>query len=127
MPDLMNSELFQTYISMIVINLLITLAVEVPLAIALGVRKMRDIQTVFLTNCVTNPTVVSIHFLLLHFGATYATILAAILAMELAVVLCEGLVYRKLLPRGKLNPYVLSLILNACSYGVGIVLEQLGL
>ena len=127
MTDLINNDLFQAYFGMIMFNLLLTIIVEVPLAFALGVRKMRDIRTVFLTNCVTNPTVVTIHFLMLHFGAEHATIWMTVIATEIAVVLCEGLVYRKMLPRGRLNPYVLSLILNACSYGAGFVLERLDL
>ena len=57
----------------------------------------------------------------------YATIWMTVIATEIAVVLCEGLVYRKMLLRGRLNPYVLSLILNACSYGAGFVLERLDL
>lgn len=80
MTDLINNDLLQAYFGMIMFNLLLTIIVEVPLAFALGVRKMRDIQTVFLTNCVTNPTVVTIHFLMLHSGAEHATIWMTVIA-----------------------------------------------
>ena len=127
MADLVNNEIFRSYISMIAVNLLLVMIIEVPLAIALGVRRRRNIKTVLYTNCISNPIVVTILFLMLHFHVTYAIMNFTVIAMEVIVVLCEGLVYRKLLPRGRWNPFVLSLILNAVSFGTGIVMDLLGI
>lgn len=127
MADLLNNETFRLFVSTICVNLFLTLIIEVPLAFALGVRKFRDIETVIYTNCISNPLVITIFFLMLHFQVAYAIMNCAIIAMEILAVLCEGLVYRKHLPRGKLSPFALSLILNAASFGFGIVLDLLGL
>mgnify|MGYP003369404775 CR=1 FL=1 len=128
MPDhLFDSEVFQSYIAMIAGSLVLVYLVEITLAFVFGARKRRDIETVFIANSVSNPIVVTIAFLMLHFGVSYAIMNFTIIVMEVCVVLCEGAVYRHFLSGGKMNTFVLSLILNAASFGIGILLDLLNL
>jgi hypothetical protein len=112
---------------MIAGSLVLVYLVEITLAFVFGARKRRDIETVFIANSVSNPIVVTIAFLMLHFGVSYAIMNFTIIVMEVCVVLCEGAVYRHFLSGGKMNTFVLSLILNAASFGIGILLDLLNL
>ncbi|MBO4325602.1 MAG: hypothetical protein J5845_09485 [Lachnospiraceae bacterium] len=122
---LFDSGLLYSYLNIIAHNLLLVWLIEIPLAFALGVRKRNPLETVFITNSISNPIVVTIFFLMLQFSVSYAIMNFTIIAMEVCVVLCEGAVYRRYLPKGKLNPFVLSLVLNAASFCVGILPDLL--
>ena len=124
MPDrLFDSGLLYSYLNIISLNLLLVWLIEIPLAFVLGVRKRNTIETVFITNSISNPIVVTIFFLMLQFDVSYAIMNFTVIAIEVCAVLCEGAVYRHFLPKGKLNPFVLSLVLNAASFGAGILLN----
>lgn len=149
MPEsLTDTELFQSYsawffdfvnaheglfriLVMYSYNLFATLLIEVPLAILLGVRNRKDIRLVFIVNCVTNPIVVTCYLLISEcriFGNLTPLFLnGIILFLEILVVLSEGEAYRRFFTETKRNPFLLSFILNACSYGTGVILDLLGL
>lgn len=98
--------------------LLLTIIIELSLALILGVRDKKDIINVILVNVITNPIVVMSQILLyLNFGYTIEVI--GIVVLEILVVPIEGLIYKKVLNYKKINPFILSLILNASSLIIG--------
>ena len=104
------------------VSLGLTLAIELALAIILRVRSKRGLLVVLLVNVMTNPAAV---FLCMALGPNLGRwYLPFQLLVEALAVLAEGHVYRQF--RAELNaalpPFLLSLVLNACSYGTGLIL-----
>lgn len=103
--------------------LLETLIIELGIAMALGVRK-RDLGLVGLVNIFTNPLVTSFSFLvLLNFGRKYVFIAEAVL--ELAALLAEYFIYKKGMEYRKIKPFLLALILNISSLGIGEIINYI--
>ena len=74
--------------------LLLTVIIELIIALILGVRNKKDIINIILVNVITNPIVVMSQTLLyIKFGYNIEMIGIAIL--EVLVVLVEGLIYKK--------------------------------
>lgn len=94
--------------------LVITIVAECTLATVFKF-KIKDLIIVLLVNVLTNPLLVSITF---SVGIFYGNVPRSIttLIMEILAVLCEGVIYKKVLIERKINPYLLSLILNLSSY-----------
>lgn len=125
---------FVEYASMISFNLVLAVVIELSLAYALGVRGKRNFGVMLNVNCITNPIIVTLEFLMIQaLGNGFLTRLLE-LPLEAIVVFVEGLVYARVLrsteadDSGKrevlpMNPFWLSLILNAVSYGVGVLLD----
>ena len=123
-----------------VLSFLITAIAECALAYLLGLRRKRDQELVFLVNLLTNPAVVYLSLLSARFLEPDGR-RAVLVLLETAAVLIEAFVYaRKLdweaLPGGTAagalargRPFVaallLSLLLNAASYGMGELIEIL--
>ena len=105
------------------ISLSCTIIIEITLAIILGYRK-KDLINVLLVNILTNPLLnsllVGINY---YYGLKARTI--ALVIMEILVVLVEGFIYQKYLERRKINGFILSLILNISSYGIGQLLNMI--
>lgn len=100
--------------------LVLTVLIETIVAIILGVRKKKDILNIVLANIITNPPLVSSTFACnIFFGLQARNILEAIL--EISVVFIEGFIYYKYLDYKKINPFILALLLNVASYGLGEV------
>ena len=107
------------------VSLGLTLVIELALAAVFRVRSKRGLLIVLLANILTNPAAV---FLCIALGPFFGGLFLPFqLLVEAAVVLVEGRVYRDF--REDLNavfpPLLLSLILNACSYGTGLILFPL--
>jgi hypothetical protein len=125
---------FVEYASMISFNLVLAVVIELSLAYALGVRGKRNFGVMLNVNCITNPIIVTLAFLMIQaLGNGLLTRLLE-LPLEAIVVFVEGVVYARVLrsteadDSGKrevlpMNPFWLSLILNAVSYGVGVLLD----
>ena len=125
---------FVEYASMISFNLVLAVVIELSLAYALGVRGKRIFGVMLNVNCITNPIIVTLAFLMIQaLGNGFLTRLLE-LPLEAIVVFVEGAVYARMLrsteadDSGKrevlpMNPFRLSLILNAVSYGVGVLLD----
>lgn len=101
----------------LVICLFLTIVIEAAFAFVLGIKTVRGQLIILLANVITNPllncalTVVSFYIdknLFYYF----------LVPLEIAVVFVEGFIYKKVL-NSKLNPFLLSLILNICSYFIG--------
>jgi hypothetical protein len=125
---------FVEYASMISFNLVLAVVIELSLAYALGVRGKRNFGVMLNVNCITNPIIVTLAFLMIQaLDNGFLTRLLE-LPLEAIVVFVEGVVYARVLrsteadDSGKrevlpMNPFWLSLILNAVSYGVGVLLD----
>ena len=125
---------FVEYASMISFNLVLAVVIELSLAYALGVRGKRIFGVMLNVNCITNPIIVTLAFLMIQaLGNGFLTRLLEF-PLEAIVVFVEGAVYARMLrsteadDSGKrevlpMNPFWLSLILNAVSYGVGVLLD----
>lgn len=104
--------------------LLLTILIELIVALILSLREKKDIINVILVNIITNPIVVMTQILLyMNFGSNIEKIGIGIL--EILVVLVEGLIYRKVLRNNNINPFFLSLLLNASSFFIGELINML--
>ncbi len=105
------------------ISLSMTIIIEVGTALILKYRK-RDLVNVLLVNILTNPllnsVIVGINY---YYGLKARSI--ALIILEILVVLIEGMIYQKYLERRKINGYILSLILNVSSYGLGLLINKI--
>ena len=87
------------------------------------IRDKKDILNILLVNIVTNPLVVSVPVL---FNVVYGLFERNIclLILEILAVLLEGIVYKKYLNFKKINPFILSILLNLSSYLVGEIINN---
>lgn len=100
-----------------------TIMIELIMSLLLGIRNKKDILNVILVNIMTNPLIVSILMYITYNRLFNTTI--SIIILEILVVLTEGFTYKKVLTFDKINPYVLSLILNISSYFIGGLLNNI--
>lgn len=100
-----------------------TIVIELIMSLLLGMRNKKDILNVILVNIMTNPLVVSILMYMTYNRLFNTTI--SIIILEILVILTEGFTYKKVLTFDKINPYVLSLILNISSYFIGGLLNNI--
>lgn len=100
-----------------------TIVIELIMSLLLGIRSKKDILNVILVNIMTNPLVVSILMYITYNRLFNTTI--SIIILEILVILTEGFTYKKVLTFDKINPYVLSLILNISSYFIGELLNNI--
>ena len=122
------------------LSFLVTVVTECTLAFLLGLRNRKDQSLVFLVNVLTNPAVVYINLLaVMLLGISVRTV--TLILTETAAVFTEAFVYvRKLdwdrlqfgtatgLLEGRspvIRAFLLSICLNAASYGAGELLEIL--
>ncbi len=106
----------KTIVIRLVVSLLLTLVFEILAARLMGVRHKRDLVTVGLINCATNPPLVFLLSLIPFFGI-YGIAQKLLLVLELLVTGIEGFVYRLCALK---RPFLLSLVLNIASY-VGVL------
>lgn len=100
-----------------------TIVIELIMSLLLGIRNKKDILNVILVNIMTNPLIVSILMYITYNRLFNTTI--SIIILEILVILTEGFTYKKVLTFDKINPYVLSLILNISSYFIGGLLNNI--
>ena len=105
------------------ISLTCTLIIETTFAFILKYRG-KDLVNVLLVNILTNPllnsVIVAINY---YYGLKARNI--SLIVLEILVVLIEGIIYQKYLNRRKINGYLLSLILNIASYGLGLLINEI--
>ena len=95
-------------------SLLLTLLIEVSFALIWGVR--RQLWMIVLMNIITNPTVVTLHFLIANYTAWNLPV--CIFLLETAAVAVEARLCRVLLP----HPWLFALCINLVSFGIGCLL-----
>ena len=104
--------------------LLCTIIIECIIGFIIGVRNKKDFLNIILVNIVTNPIVVSVPIYVMinyDYNARYTTLYI----LEVLAVIVEGLIYSKVLKYKKINPFLISLILNLGSYFIGEVINKI--
>lgn len=101
--------------------LLVTIIIELLVALILKVKDKKDILNIILVNTMTNPLLVSLTVYITYNRLFNRTI--SIIILEFLVVLIEGFTYKKVLKYKKINPFILSLILNFLSYFIGEIIN----
>ena len=85
----------------------------------------KDLLNILLVNIFTNPIVSSVPvYFNVKYGVSGRNI--SLLVLELLVLIVEGFIYHKYLNNKKINPYLLSLILNGSSYLLGVIINLVG-
>ena len=117
------------------VSFLLTEAVELGCAWLLGLRWREGAGLIFLANLMTNPAVVLISTLLPMRTPLWVTKNLVLGILEVLAWLAESLLYahgresiREMVPMRlshRAGPYLLSGILNACSFGAGLILNHI--
>lgn len=102
---------------------LLTILFETLLAFALGVRGKRNTAVIVLAQAVTNPPLV-ITLMIINLRCGFTFYCAAVAVLEFAALLTEGAIYKSVLDFKKINPFLLSLILNVFSFSAGQVINH---
>jgi len=103
--------------------LVITIVIELIIGLMIGIRDKKDLINIFLVNVMTNPVVVFVPVVVLLFYGTCARWIS-LAVLEILTVMVEGFVYYRFFKYQKLNGFLISLILNISSYGIGEVLNR---
>ena len=113
---------FLGYSSMVSFNLIGTLILELLTAYILKVRGKENFRLLFDVNCISNPIVVTLLYLMIRLWGYGLLTKGLLFLLEIAVVFVEGRFYKRL-KSAPVGPYKLSVILNGISYGSGVLLE----
>ena len=104
-------------------SLVLTLAVELPLALLLKVRRGKDLLVIALVNILTNPVVNYCYYWAVFIFSEHSVYTYLILAvLEITAVIIEFLFYRSLLSYDRIGKLKLSVILNSASFIAGLLL-----
>lgn len=108
-------------LKMFSVALIVTLIVELTIALFLGIRSRNVLLLILLVNILTNPLAVLLHWLCRLYLPTIVD-LKLQLGIELLVILTEALIYSSF--SGKKDwkiphPILLSVISNICSWSIG--------
>ncbi len=102
----------------------VTIVIEVGVFFIIVYRK-KDLINILLANILTNPIVSSVPvYFNVKYGVSGRNI--SLLVLDLLVLIVEGFIYHKYLNNKKINPYLLSLILNGSSYLLGVIINLVG-
>ena len=110
-------------LSNLLIYLAITIVIEAVSAFILSVRNGYGQLIVLLANVITNP-ILNCTLIVVSFYLSKSLYYVFLVPLEILAVVIEGLIYRKTLSL-KMNPFLFSLILNACSYFIGMLIYKL--
>ena len=102
--------------------LALTVVIEAAFAFVLGVRTGRGQLIVLLANVITNPLLNAV-LTVVSFYLSPAVYYWFLVPLEVVAVLAEGRIYQTTL-RLKLNPYLLSFLLNAASFLFGTAIKH---
>lgn len=104
--------------------LILTIIIEVIIGLILKIKNKKDLLNIILANIITNPIVVSIPvYINIKFGLLERNI--CLIILEILTLFVEGFIYKKVLNYKKINPYLISLILNMSSYLIGEIINYL--
>lgn len=108
---------------MFVVSLLLTECIESITAWCLGMRKKRNFLLIILVNCLTNPVVVYLIWIVRAYGRTNEEVFSTVIyiMIEIFVVVIEGFIYRCYMKENK-YPFLFSLCVNVISYGIGCLI-----
>ena len=117
----MADSFFLSLLVSLAFNLVFTLIIEVGMAMVMGVWEHEDIKTVVKVNCITNPIVVILMNLSYELSQSITVRNLVTAVLEIVVVWVETVMYRRWLVHRKRKTFLLSLVLNASSFGIGVV------
>ena len=112
-----------TIIPMFAFCLILTITVELIVAKSLGVKDNHALLIVVAAQVLTNPIAVFITSVLVNVVANDAQYWACVIAVELAVIAVEGLIYK--VKKVSDAPWGLSILCNLASVSVGILIQTL--
>lgn len=116
--------MFNIFLQMI-INLVLTIIIEVSFSLILGIRNRKDIYSIIFINCVTNIVLNYIMNIIKYFVYSNILIYIILTIFEIVVVFIEYKYYKKYLEYKRINPLILSIILNILSFGFGLLIYNL--
>lgn len=103
-------------------SLICTIIIELLIGLLLGIRNKKDILLIILVNIFTNLLVTSISFTInYYFGINFKNIV--LLLLEVFAFISEAIIYKNYFNFNKINPYVVSLILNVSSFTLGLLIN----
>ena len=105
----------------IILSLSLTILIEWGLSF-IFLKNKKDQKVVILAQIITNPT---LNFVLLlnayFFGANYYLLLGI---LEISIIIIEAIIYKNYLSKKvKVNPSLLSLLLNTASLSIGLLIQ----
>ena len=104
--------------------LFITVLIESFIGFCIGIRNKKDFINIILVNCITNPIVVTVP---LFFNVEYGIVerRISLYILEMITLFVEGYIYKKTLKFKKVNPFIISIIMNASSYLIGEIINKI--
>lgn len=103
------------------IALIVTILVELTVAVLFGYRKKPEVETVVLINLITNPLLNYFLYVINYFGIIIINSMELIF-LEIIIVLVEWLLLRFALRQDPKKLLILSLAINLGSYLVGVLI-----
>ena len=98
----------------------ITIIIETLLAYILKIREKEDLLNIIIINFITN---VALNIFIIINTTLFNKIIINILLLEIVIIVVEGIFYKKKLSYKKINPFLISLILNTASYLFSIIIK----
>ena len=98
----------------------LTVILEALTALPAGVRDKHGQFIIFVANTITNPFMNCL-LLIVSFYLSPDLYYFFLIPFEIIVVAAEGFIYKKNISV-RIDPYLLSLILNLCSYAIGTLI-----
>lgn len=102
-------------------NLTIVLLTELTLGFFLGATSLEKLLTLTLANIITNPVVVLSSLAMTLFLNAFQPI--GVWILELLAFVTEGFIFSRCHVFKTKNPYIISLILNVASFGIGEIIN----
>ena len=107
---------------MLLSRLLLTIIIELIISLLIGIRNKKDILNIIVVNIMTNPIVVLIPLVIRMLTNNLYSMIFLFL-LEVITLFIEGIVYKNNLCYKKINWFLLSLLLNMCSFLFGLILN----
>ena len=98
----------------------ITIIIETLLAYILKIREKEDLLNIIIINFITN---VALNIFIIINTTLFNKLIINILLLEIVIIVVEGIFYKKKLSYKKINPFLISLILNTASYLFSIIIK----
>ena len=98
----------------------ITIIIETLLAYILKIREKEDLLNIIIINFITN---VALNIFIIISSILFNKLIINIILLEILIVVIEGIFYKKKLSYKKINPFLISLILNTVSYFFSIIIK----
>lgn len=119
---------FTNEILSLIIRILLTIAIELLIALLFGFNKKEQIVITCVTNAVTQ-TILNILLNIINYKQGSLAFVFNYIWMELVVFILEGFVFRKLLnryeeTRHKIHPWLYALAANTASFAVGMLIAR---